>query len=463
MTLSNFNQTDKQLQQWFLLLPDGHEGPYSIEQLEQKVKEGLSLDCKIWKQDSSDSIILKDLLYPLPDEEIEPPELPPLPLEDEEELLPDLPIEAEILSEDKVSAVSPKSKLSGYLLWGLLAVTLVISGFLGLKDVLGLPGNVSWSRPQKMGMDTYQALSEKVVLNDWDQKLFFYEATAPDYSRFWLVSPQFYNCDIEAQFTAEEEDLITITEKKISFRSKSKLIDHVAEFDKLEFDVGGKLIPGFYKMNLVATNCEWATMRSKISNLFRKAPAKVELTYRVGITSQGTEALSQALKKLAEDKIQYEKQKKLLADQFWQEVQQKYQTLLGTSLQIEQHFLDFVNSKDDWKGSLRLMIDTYTRKFGSLLTSFVISNEEDFKKLRAKQVKDLSVKTAHEEKLRSTAKGMGHKSMTLIEEWQKLNPKTARSNRSKMKKKVTDTFSLIKKDIEQKLIDVTEEQAAVTE
>ena len=82
--MSNFYQTDKQVQEWFLLLPDGHEGPYSLEQLEIKIKEGLSPDCKVWKQGSEEARFLKDILLGksevvLPDI----PGLPPVPVDEE--------------------------------------------------------------------------------------------------------------------------------------------------------------------------------------------------------------------------------------------------------------------------------------------------------------------------------------------------------------------------------------------
>lgn len=461
MTLSNFNQTDKQVQQWFLLLPDGHEGPYSLEQLELKVQEGLSLDCKIWREGSEESLTLGDLFLPTPPAFSDdlPPDLPPLP-EQNEDSPPELPEDSSLVPDIHLS----KTKESSQFVKIVIGVVLVLAVFIGVKQLIESPAEVSWSRPQKMTVETYRELNSKIVLKNWNQELFFYEATAPDYSRFWLVTPQFYQCDIEAQFIAEEGDILSLEDvKKISFRSKTKLENHVAEFVKFDFEDWPKLVPGFYKMNLTATNCEWSSLQSKIVNWFQAPPSKIELSYRIAISAQSVEFLTNALKKLAEEKYRLEQTKKLAADQFWQDVQQKYQTLLAVSLQIEQHFLDFLNSDQNWQGSLKIMVDKYTRQFGSLLTNFVVSNEEDFKKIRDQKAKNLSVKTAYENKIRLSAKNMGLQSMTLIEEWQKLPSKTARTKRKEMEKKVKDTFSVIKKDIEQKLIDVTEEQSQFRE
>ncbi|MFY7993570.1 MAG: hypothetical protein ACOVP4_09785 [Bacteriovoracaceae bacterium] len=459
--MSNFNQTDKQVQEWFLLLPDGHEGPYSLEQLELKIKEGLSPDCKVWKQGSEEARFLKDILLSSNDEGLpEIPELPPVPAD--EELPPDLPLEAQFVPEIQVELATTKTSQNTIRI--IVGVTLILGIFLGIKFLFSTPGEVGWSRPQKMPVETYRTLSSKLILNDWDQDLFFYEATAPDYSKFWLVTPQAYKCDIEAQFTAEESDILTLEEiKKISFKSKTKLVDHVAEFEQFEFEGWPKLVPGFYKMDLVAKNCEWSGLKSRLANFLKKPPTDITLSYRIGITAQKVEFLSIALKKLAEEKFRLEQRKKLAADQFWQDVQQKYQTLMAISLQIEQLFIDFLSQKIPWKNSLKVTVDKYTRMYGALLTNFVVSNEEDFKKLRQSQTQHLSVKTGYESKIRAVAKGMGLKSMTFIESWQKLTPKAAEAARPQIKKEVTKTFSQIKKDIEQKIIDVTEEQANLTE
>jgi len=459
--LSNFSQTDKQAQQWFLLLPDGHEGPYSIIQLEQRVSEGLSLECSVWKQGEEETHQLKDLLLPDMPVDDGPPALPPIPDVELNDLPPDLPLED--LTYEPVVEVSIKSS-SQNMIRLVVGVSFILCLLFGAKYLLDKPGQVSWSRPQKMTLDSYQVLSDKLVLNDWDQPLFFNEATSPDYSRFWLVTPQFYNCDIAGDFTAVEGDILTIDDiKTIKFNSKSKLIDHVAEFNKIEFEEGVKLLPGFYKMNLKLTNCEASTLKSKLAGLFHTIPSEIDLSYRIAISAQKAEYLSIALKKLAEEKIKIEERKRLNSDQFWQDVQQKYQTLLAVCLQIEQGFLDILNTKKDWRTSLRTGIDKYTKSFGALLTNFVISNEADFKKLRDDKVNNLSIKTGYESKIKSLTTNMGQKSMTFIENWQKLSVKSANSQREKLKKEVRTTFSAIKKDIEKKIIDVTEEQAKLAE
>ena len=452
MTLSNFNQTDKQVQQWFLLLPDGHEGPYSLEQLEQKVKSGdISPDCKVWKEGGQDSYFIHEVMGGNL-------ELPPMPVGDD--LPPELPFES--ISEESVPVNIEMTPPRNWIPV-IAGVSFLLLIFFVSRNFMLSSGPVEWSRPQKMDMNSYQSISQKLIYESADQPLFLYEATAADYSKIWLITAQFYTCDIEAQFTSVPDEVLSFDIKEVSFSSTGKIQKHVLELDKFRFEKGSKIIPGFYRMNLTAQNCMWEGMRARISNLTDSIPEKIELSYRIAIFPLGAAALTDSLQQLAKEKYQREQQKKLVADQFWQDVQQKYQTLLAVSLQMEQLFVDFLESNKSWKAEFPKMVEKYTKIYGALLTNFVISNEDDFKKLRAQQVQNISVKTAYESRIKTSATQMGHKAMEIIEAWQNSKPVSSISGRESLKKNVNKTFKSIKEDLNQKLIDVTEEQASLTE
>lgn len=478
MTLSNFSRTDKQAQQWFILLPDGHEGPYSIVQLEQKLKDGLPSFCKVWREGDEESITLKALISslsvahapvaPLPSlaqDDFPPdmPDLPPLPFDEEEqEIFQTAPSFPEIPVEVPVHLETSKTDYKKWIVV-FIGVSVVLAAFVVFKDIFISPTKVSWTRPQKMSVANQRSLNEKLHFDSWDQPLFFYEATAPDYSKIWLVTPQFYACDINAQFTADEASLLSFDVKEVSFQGSGRLLNHVTELNSFQFEKGQKIIPGFYKMILSATRCEWEGWQAKLSNLGQSLPEKIDLSYRVAIFPQGATSLTEALQQLATEKYQREQRKKLASDHFWQDMQQKYQTLLAISLQVEQFFIDFLDSSKNWNPDVKLMVDKYTKNYGSLLTNFLVSNEEDFQQLRKEKAKNLSVKTGHENKIRMTAKNMGMHAMTLIEGWQKTKALSTKADRENMKKKVNLTFKNIKTDLNQKIIDITDEQAKLTE
>jgi hypothetical protein len=108
MTLSNFDWTDKASIRWFILLPTGHEGPYSLDDLHRRK---ISPEARIWAEGLPEPIRFKyaweqSELDETPAASIleidEIPPLPPLPEDDEDlpphhrwriaQLLPRLPI-----------------------------------------------------------------------------------------------------------------------------------------------------------------------------------------------------------------------------------------------------------------------------------------------------------------------------------------------------------------------------------
>jgi hypothetical protein len=56
MTLSNFAWTDKTSVKWFIMLPTGHEGPYSLLSL---MKRKMSPEVKVWAEGLPEAILFK--------------------------------------------------------------------------------------------------------------------------------------------------------------------------------------------------------------------------------------------------------------------------------------------------------------------------------------------------------------------------------------------------------------------
>ncbi len=67
MTLSNFDWTDKDSVKWFILLPTGHEGPYSLKTIvKMRDSKKISGDVKIWAEGLTEAHSLNDALKPRP-------------------------------------------------------------------------------------------------------------------------------------------------------------------------------------------------------------------------------------------------------------------------------------------------------------------------------------------------------------------------------------------------------------
>src|SRR5665647_1619766 len=115
MTLPNFDWTDKKSVRWFIMLPTGHEGPYSLATLEDRCsKKKLALSVSIWSEGLTNPISLQEVL----DRDSMPP-LPPLPNED---LPPEIPFQN--LDEDLPQV--PQRKLSPMIMLSLAAIGLMI-------------------------------------------------------------------------------------------------------------------------------------------------------------------------------------------------------------------------------------------------------------------------------------------------------------------------------------------------
>jgi transposase len=143
---------------------------------------------------------------------------------------------------------------------------------------------------------------------------------------------------------------------------------------------------------------------------------------------------------------------------FLQDYQQKLQTLLAISLQIEQLLLDFVESPSvNFRKNLKTAVDKYTRNYGRFLTEFVVANEKYFNELEKSEISDLINKRDYEKIIRINSKNIGLESMKLIEQlqtWKKPNKKDL----ARMETKIIQKFEALKGSLNQRIIEMTEDR-----
>lgn len=468
MTLADFIKTDKESVKWFILYPSGHEGPYSLDQLKQLYEDkivGPSL--KVWAEGLDHPVSIKILFHvvhegqestssepelpDLPSDEMGPP---PLPMMDEQTSI--VPPMEEI---EEVTEVKEKTERSVNRLFVLAAVVSFLVGF-GLYQWVKAQESFQMRRYPKMSMEQYKKIEEIHRFDGWAKEIFFKEYVSTDLSRIWLVTSGFQRCDVEATFTSIKEKLLSAKDEEIQFRSRSVLDQHVVEFSQFEFVSGHKIIPGLYEMNVEAKNCQWSGWSARVANLMLSPDSFYKGRMKVVIYGKGPEEFNQVLEKLIRKKIEVEVAEQNQEELFWQDVQQKFQTLLAISLQIEQHFLDLM-SKDarQFSQNLTPSIDKYTKKYGHFLTSFVVENEKYFQEISKKKIKQNENKSSYEAILRMSAKRIGNESMKVIEEFQAKKKGMKRSQLVELEKKLKQTFKNIKSDLNQKIIQTSEDRA----
>jgi hypothetical protein len=438
------------------MLRTGHEGPYSLDSL---IKRKVSLDVKVWAEGLSSPLILKmaiensQKVIEKPSVEDEFPPLPDLP-EEEEGIppIPDLIPETSDQVED-IPIIDPKLKKNLGLVFGVMFLFIF-----GLKQWVKTQETFTISRASGMGPDLFKKINEDFQFERWDRKIFFKEYAPADMSHIWLVTSGFQNCQVEASFSSLKGKLLAIKDAKISFKSSTRLKGHIAEFSHFDFSSGDKIFPGLYEMDLKATGCVWDGLGPKLGNLFKSPETSYVTRMKVVLYHKGNVEFNLILDKLIRKKLALEVKDQNLEELFWQDLQQKLQTLVAITLQIEQLFLELLERPPgELKKNLKVTVDKYTQKFGSTLTEFVVQNEKYFQDLKKSEISNLGQKRSYEDLVRLTSKNIGLESMKIIEQLQSWK-KPSKNDLSKMETKVKHHFEALKKELNQRIIQITEDR-----
>jgi hypothetical protein len=449
MTLSNFDWTDKASVRWFILLPEGHKGPYSLDELQAlKVLDTI----QIWAEGLPGPVafsLARERSIPEVKKIQENEELltpPPLPV-DPNDHAPSIMPEATLKKATKLPSV----------LIGIMLVNLFLFIFYQWAD--SQKKFVIHRQPQ-MALEVFSRIQEDFKFQGWNKKIFFKEYASADLSRLWLVTASYQSCEIKAQFSSLENKLLTKDEGvKVRFISRGELKDHLVEFSQFDFIEGGKIIPGLYELDLHATNCTWSGTLVRVMNAFHPVEEKYTARMKVVLYHLGGEQFNQALSSILErkqkEKLQLENQEEL----FWQDIQQKLQTLLAINLQVEQHFLNLVEKgPTSFSKELKASVDHYTRQYGHLLTTLLAANEDDFNRLQKSSLPKWNIKSQYEESIKSAARSIGFEAMKLIEELQLIKNPSSRELQ-KLEQIIKKKFQGPKDFINTKLIKASEDRA----
>ncbi len=447
--MPNFEWTDKDSVKWFILMPGGHEGPYSLNKLITLCeRKKISQEVKIWSEGLTETISLKKVLelgHESPNIEIVSEkletidELPPIP-ETEEIFPPEMPT-------NKAQSQFQRWEVKFLIL---LLITIVGVFLFFKKDQFSIP------RLSKMSLEIHEKILKENIFEGWSKNIFFREYLPLDHSHIWLITSGYQRCEVEASFNSIFDKLLTFKEERISFKTKGSLSGHVIEFSSFDFIQGNKIVPGLYEMDIKATNCSWDGLKPKLMNFFREPEKEYIARTKVILFSKGPVEYNLALENLIRKKLEIKERTKSQEALFWQDLTQKFQTLEAISLQIEQHFLDFLDQGPKFfKRNSKSMVEVYSKKFGSFLTSFVVENENYFKSI---DDAGSSRKRNYELMVRLTSKKIGLESMKLIEEFLAVKKELKKKDLTSFEKNVRKRFSDLKREINQKLIQISEDQ-----
>jgi hypothetical protein len=427
------------------MFPDGHEGPYNLNSIEQRCNLGhMAPEVKIWAEGLNEPVsaatafrLAQGLVQEIMDLD-----------------LPSLPVEEDSPPPTPTNLIQPsKSKRVP------IFFVVVILGLLGLFLFQWIKSQQDFEirRHPKMSVDLHQTIQKQSSVTGWDSKIFFREYVSADLSHIWLVNSGFQTCQVEASFKSIEGKILSLKDDVIAFKTSGMLESHVVEFSSFDFQSGSKIIPGMYELEVNASDCSWSSLTSQVMNLFRPAEKMYMARMKVILYPKGAIEFKSALDGLLNKKLQRERESQNQKEMFWQELQQKFQTLLAVSIQIEQQFLEFLDRDPKlFKKSLKPTIEIYTKKYGLFLTNFLNDNKQYFSQLD--EVVGRSKQRNYELLVKVTSKKLGLESMKLIEELQKMNsPK--KKDLLAFKLKTKKVFAKIKSDLNQKIIQVSEDRS----
>jgi hypothetical protein len=463
MTLSNFDWTDKNSVRWFLMLPTGHEGPYSLELLEQRLIKGrVSEGLSIWAEGLENPVTIGDALKravmveeeAAPDEQLPEEELPPpLPFT-ESPSTPDEALAAASLPSTRPSLVVSKRTVMAFGFGlGLLVMLVLLQSWVGSQE------KVQLKRQAKMDMQLHEKIQQDMEFGGWDKPIFFKEYVPNDLSLVWLVSGSFQTCEVEASFESVEGNLLTMQDEKVMFKSRARLSGHLVEFSAFEFSSGTKILPGLYDVELKAHNCQWDGLAPKLGNRFKSPETSYAARQKMILYPKGAAEFHEVMEKISRKRQEIEQ--KLLGQEeiFWTDLQLKLDTLLAVTLQIENLFLElFQQDPKLFQPQFKSVVQEYMTKHGRFLTDFVVANENYFRELG--DLKNISLKKNYEGRLKATALRIGFETMKYIEEFQALKKVPGKPELNRYSERMKETFKLLKHEINQKIIQSAEDRSS---
>lgn len=468
--MNDFPWTDKSASKWYIIYPHGHEGPYSLEYLEKKLQDQLiNNQIKIWCEGLKAELTLEAVLASLasaPNKNTSsalaaddgPPPLPPLPLEEEEKEEEKVSVLREELKvESSATPSQEKQRKTAVVFFVFLLIFSLLSGtfYLGQKN----KKEMSILRPQGMSLKLVDKINDYLTFRGWNEALFFKEFVSDGYQSIWLASASFHTCDVFAHFKSQKDKLLSMSDEDIEFEAKGILKNHLVRFEKIDFVEGRRMTPGMYDMEIKASNCQWDGLIAKAMNLFKTPAEAYSSKMSVILYVNGADEFKELLDKVTRKKLEKAIQEQNQVELFWQGIQEKLQTLLAITLQIEQFFIDFMK-KDSRSFHIEfpMMVNDYTKKYGDFLTNFVVSNEESFKEYNLSGIKGVSTRRNYELVISEAAQKIGYTSMKLIEDLQKLkNPRRTQLNG--FEQRVLQDFSELKTTINQKIIEVSDDRS----
>lgn len=398
---------------WFVILKDKHQGPYSKSELLGMYKgKEISEKTNLWSEGMAKPIIFQDLLkreksservVQIMDDLEEKNEVQPLNGKiKEEDVLPPLPVEVQVAElKKKVSQpeqnnevdiefepefelgekeVKKTSKI--WLFMGSFSVLGAIALYLGFTYFLNgsFQGSRLGARPEGMSLKVYDEF--KTNVREARGKSFFFKLSK-DKKQVWIATNQTVEGNIDLKFKSVADQVLG---EPTVFSVSGKARDGFIELSDIYFEEGSRLLDGYYQVTA--------------DNL-----GEVLINGKFLVSSVGEKSFNVLLK-------DFNSQVEINIAEFKQELVQKYSTVRMMVRQI----ISSLNRVQNSVGAQRFESE-YKRKFGVFFTEFVLNNEKQFGQISKQSFDDKEVVLKQYNSLTALAKEIGVVAAETIEKF----------------------------------------------
>ena len=355
---------------WYIIKPTAHEGPYSYEQLQQKLSAGqMSASSLIWARGWPEAVEFQQLQKLF--------ETQVTNLNFEQQVDPRI-IETfndqTIDESDGPHPIELRARSRMFSLQVVLALVLILFGLAGGLVFYQLKQTPLLDRPSTVSVSEFREV-----------KTLFENTQAPiplprllnslDFRKISLVDRSAQNCSYTLNFFSAAPQ--NLSQEPIAFTAQAQSHQHWVVFERFDFRDGQRLIPGHYEVNLQRTACSPLGWKK----LIESSHQDIALSFKQSFYSSSLQDLEKSLALLEKKKRREAQRSQLASLEVWKEINEKLRTLKAMSSQISQDFKLLLERRMKWPERVQKTVKNYTQNQGSLLSGFLESNEADFKRI----------------------------------------------------------------------------------
>lgn len=194
-----------------------------------------------------------------------------------------------------------------------------------------------------------------------------------------------------------------------SVQAKGFLKERLLTITKFQFDKGTKLIDGIYDVQIISSEkmdlAWWGRFVGQKTQSF-------EYRNDLVISSYSEQVFYKQLEKLLKRKRQNSKR-------FWEELIQKYRTVMMITSQIKDGFQSIFESPfEEWQKKTNIFEMDYKTKYGIFFTEFVKANESSYNTIMKKNFENVTDVLSSYNHLSNLATQIGEHSMFALEKLQ---------------------------------------------